>query len=234
MKLKTTAFLIIIICTNLNLLFSQKIANKQFSLISYDLKISDEFRDEISDLDSYINSIKVYNEQKNDKLKSVFIHVLYFTVKDELEKKLKIDILPANTFLNKVKYDDFGYPLSNMREAMRKGDSPYYIKLNVNIESLTQKQKSINPEMFDNISFTPITPQITIEIDIYSKEGIIPLDHWVGVSSSSNPLPINEYLLKGFDNKEMIINTAEEKPQDNMYIILMRSIDNAIQDYYTK
>ncbi|HAN18185.1 MAG: hypothetical protein A2X13_07620 [Bacteroidetes bacterium GWC2_33_15] len=234
MKIKSFALIIVLLFTNFTFLFSQKIAYKQFSLVNYDLKISDEFRAEISGLDSYINSIKVYNEQKNDKLKSVLVHTIYFTIKEELEKQLKIDILPANTFLNKVKYDDFGYPLSNIREAMRKGDSPYYIKIAVNIESITNKQKELNPEMFNDISFSPIVPQITIEIDIYSKEGIIALDHWVGIASSGNPLPINEYLLKGFDNKEMIINTTEEIPQDNLYLILSRSIHNVIQDYYTK
>ena len=234
MKFKYLLVGIVMFFVNTTILFSQKIADKQFSLISYDLSISNELNDELKDLEPYIKSIKVYNTPERDKLKAIFIHNVFYTLKDKLKEDLKIDILPINAFLDKVKYDDYGYPQTNIQNAIRKGNSPYYFKVQVNIESFTKKQSQLSPDQFKDLSFNPIVPKITIDITIYNKEGVLPVDHWVGIAMPTNPLSINEYLLKGFDNKEIELAKDEDNPLNNFYFLLLKAIDNVIQDYYTK
>ncbi|MGM0408545.1 MAG: hypothetical protein ACQERU_11215, partial [Bacteroidota bacterium] len=94
---------------------AQKLANKQFSLINYNLEISKDLREEITGLESYVSGVKTYNDPGNDKLMAIFIHIIYFTFKEVLERDLEIEILPINTFMNDVKYNDYGYPVTTIR-----------------------------------------------------------------------------------------------------------------------
>lgn len=215
-------------------LFSQNIANKQFSLISYDLTISKDVTQELADLNSFIDNIKTYNDPGNDKLRAIFEHIIYFTLTDQLENELEMEILPINTFMREVKYDDYGYPKATIREALRKGGSKYYFKVDASIKSLTEDKRKNNPEMFEDIDYPVIFPEMTIEITIFNNQGMIPVDKWFGTTTSKYPLPINEYLLKGFDNSVMTIEPAEKQQQDNFYLMLDRVIHNCIQDFYNK
>ncbi len=215
-------------------LFAQKITNKQFSLIGYNLNISKEVANELSDLDGFMDNIKTYNDPGNDKVRAIFTHIIYYTIKQKFEEELEIEILPINTFMRAVKYDDYGYPTTNIRDAMRKGDSKFYFKIDVTIESLTESKRKSNPELFEDIDYKVTFPQMSMEVVIYNNQGIIPVDKWVGTTTAKKPLPINEYLLKGFDNTSMTIEYGENQQADNFYLMLDRVIHNAIQDFYTK
>ncbi len=215
-------------------LFSQNIRNKQFSLISYDLAISKDFAEEISGLNSFIENIKTYNDPGNDKLRAILEHTIYYTLKDKLENELEIEILPVNTFMREVKYDDYGYPKTTIREALRKGGSKFYFKVDVSIKSLTKDKREENPEMFEGKEDPVLFPEMTLEITIFNNQGMIPVDKWIGTTTAKYPLSINEYFLKGFDNTIMAIEPAENQQQDNLFLMLDRAIHNCIQDFYTK
>jgi len=222
--------LMLITCSS----YSQKIKNKQFSLIGYDLTIAKEFTEELSSLEPFIKSIKTYNDPGNDKLRAILIHIIYYSFYDKLKEQLEVEILPVNTFQRKVKYDDYGYPKTSAREAIRLGGSKYYFKLDVAINSVVKAKKVEFPEMFENKDNAITYPEITVTVTLYNKDGVVPIDKWVGVSNAKYPLEINEYLLKGFDNTEMVVLPEEEQQKDNLYLIMDRALFNAIQDYYTK
>ncbi|MDY6800757.1 MAG: hypothetical protein SVU94_05990 [Bacteroidota bacterium] len=213
---------------------AQKIANKQFSLIDYNLEISKDFRNEISELDHFITGIKTYNDPGNDKLTAILVHTIYFTFKEVIERYLEIEILPINTFMNAVKYDDYGYPKTNIRKALRKGYSQYYFNLKIKIESIDNQQKEDHPKKYEDISYKTTYPQVTLNMTIYSKDGIIPVYNLIGTAVATKPLQVNEYLLKGFDNTEMDIAPPGEKQSDNLYTIFYRATKNLIQDYLNK
>jgi hypothetical protein len=213
---------------------AQRIANKQFSLIDYNLEISKDFRNEISDLDHLINRIKTYNDPGNDKLTAILIHTIYFSFKEMIEKDLEIEILPINTFMNAVEYDDYGYPKTNIRKALRKGYSQYYFNFNVKIESIDIQQKKDQPEKYEDITYKTTYPQVTLNMTIYSKHGIIPVYNLTGTATAKNPLQVNKYLLKGFDNTEMDIVPPGEQQSDNLYTVFYRATKNLIQDYLNK
>ncbi len=224
-------FLVFLISTSIS---AQNIKNKQFSLINYNLSISNDFIEEIAELESFIDNIKTYNDPGNEKLKAILVHIIYYNLKENLERELEMEILPINTFMRNVKYDDYGYPKTNIRDALRKGDSRFYFKVAANLESLTKKKKDESPEIFENIDYSVTYPQLSIEITVYNNEGIIPVAKWLGVTTPKYPLAINEYLLKGFDNTEMTILPAKDQQTDNLYLMLDRAIHNAIQDHYNK
>ena len=212
----------------------QKIADKQFSLINYNLEISKEMREELSELNSFISGIETYNDQGNDKLKAILVHTIFFTFKEVIERDLGIEILPINSFMDDIKYDDYGYPKTNIRKALRKGYSQYYFKLDATIESINALKQEEMPEKYKDLNYTTTYPQVTLHMTIYSKEGVIPVYNLIGTATAKNPLPVNEYLLKGFDNTEMDIATPGKKQSDNLYTVFYRATKNLIQDYLNK
>lgn len=226
--------LLIVIALFTTTLFGQNIRNKQFSLFSYELSIGKDLVEELSSLESFVEGIETYNDPGNEKLKAIFVHTVFYYLKENLQNELEIDILPVNTFMREVKYDDFGYPKTNIREALKKGFSKFYFKVEVDFESLTKDKREENPELFEDIDYNVIYPQITIQITVYNNQGVIPVAKWEGSSTPKYPLAINNYLLKGFDNTEMIIQPVEDKQTDNLYLILDRAIHNTIQDYHNK
>lgn len=224
-------FLTALLVTNIS---AQNIKNKQFSLYNYKLNISKDFVEEIADLESFVDNIKTYNDPGNDKLDAILVHIIYYNLKDRLTQELEIEILPINTFMREVKYDDYGYPNTNVRKAIQKGDSKFYFTVEAQLESITKKKKEESPELFEDINYPVTYPELTITITINNKEGVIPVAKWIGTTTPKYPLAINEYLLKGFDNTEMIVQPAEEQQRDNLYLMLDRAIYNTIQDHYNK
>jgi hypothetical protein len=208
---------------------AQNIKNKQFSLFSYNLDISKDFESEIQSLESFIDNIKTYNDLGNEKLKAVLIHTTYYYLKENLERELEMEILPINTFMRNVKYDDFGYPDANIRQAIKEGDSRFYFRVDIKLESLTKVKKDESPELFEERDYPTVYPSLSIEITVYNNEGIIPVAKWIGSTNPKYPLAIDEYLLKGFDNTEMKILPPEDNQTDNLYLMLDRAIHNTIQ-----
>ncbi|MEA3316520.1 MAG: hypothetical protein U9R54_01020 [Bacteroidota bacterium] len=225
---KLLLFSIISIFT-INISLSQNITNKQFSLFNYELEISDEFRQETSILSSFINSIETYKNPGDDQLKAILIHNIYYSIKETLERKLEIAILPVNSFQNEINYNDYAYPKASIRKALRKGYSKFYFKVNVKIESLTEEKRESNPKLFEEINGSVTIPQVTIDITIFNKDGIIPVDKWHGKASANTPLPIDNYLFKGFDRSGENTNNKE-----NLSSIKDKAINQLVQNFLNK
>jgi hypothetical protein len=174
--------------------FSQNFTNKQMALIHYDLKISETFREEVRPLSNYLQSVEVHNEEARDRLKAVLIHHLYYNLAPRIERQLDISILPINSFMEAVKYDEYGYPKAGISRALRKGDSPFYFKLEVSLESQTEEKKESNPEIPDSVTF----PFFSIDITIFNDEGIIPADKWHGEAAAEEGLALEKSLFGEF------------------------------------
>jgi hypothetical protein len=168
-------FLFIVIVLFTTTLFGQNIRNKQFSLFSYELSISKDLVEELSSLESFVDGIKTYNDPGNEKLKAILVHTLFYNLKENMQNELEMEILPVNTFMREIKYNDFGYPKSNIREALKKGFSKFYFKVEVEFESLTEKKREESPELFEDIDYNITYPQINFHITVYNNQGVIPV-----------------------------------------------------------
>lgn len=174
-------------------LSAQNIINKQFALIDYNLEITDNFRDQTESLQNFYQSAQVHNEEAEDRLKAILVHDIYYNLKPRLERELQISILPVNSFMQEAKYDDFGYPKMSIRRALRKGDSPFYF--NVNVELNSREAEEINQE--DNTG-PVVQPQFIVDIKVFNDEGILPVYKWHGEKMASRALPVSKTLFKGF------------------------------------
>lgn len=179
---------------------AQNYTNKHFALIHYNLKITDAFRKDLEHLDAYIESAKVHKEDTDDRLKAMLVHHLYYNMKPVLEREMEISILPVNTFMQQIKYNDFGYPKASIRKAMRKGDFPFYFKLKIILDSLTEAKSEKNEQLPEDITY----PHYTIDITVYNDDGILPVDRWHGESKPGEPLKADKGLFSGFTSRSNI------------------------------
>lgn len=167
---------------------AQNYTNKQMALIHYTLKISETFREEVRPLQGYLQSVEVHNKDADDRLKAVLIHHLYYNLTPQIERQLEVSILPINSFMQAVKYDKFGYPSTSIGRALRKGDSPFYFKLDVTLDSRTEEKKEAQPDLPDGKIF----PIFTIDITVFNDEGIIPVDKWHGEATAEEGMPVEK------------------------------------------
>ena len=175
-------------------LYGQNIVNKQFTLLNYDLNLTTEFREDLQNLEPFFNSVEVHNKDSDDRLKAIMIHHIYYHLQENLEDDLEINILPINTFMQKVKYNDFGYPKTHINKALRVGGSRYYFKLDVTFDSMTEERKKNDPKLEGDIFF----PTITINITVYNDEGVIPVEKWHGEKITYQPYELNKRLFRKF------------------------------------
>lgn len=207
-------------------LYGQNIVNKQFSLLNYDLNLTTEFREDLQSLEPFFSSVEVHNKDSDDRLKAIMIHHIYYHVKENLEEDLEINILPINTFMQEVKYNDFGYPKTHINKALRVGDSRYYFKLDVTFDSMTEERKKNDPKLQGNIIF----PHITIDITVYDDNGVIPVDKWHGEKITYKPYEINKRFFRQFVKDTEIPSKPQLEENEEEQESLFQLYDAALND----
>ena len=204
--------------------FAQNYTNKEFALINYDLKITDALREDIQHLDTFMGTVEIHNKNAEDRLKAILIHHLYYNMKPVLERKLDLSILPINSFMQRIRYDEFGYPRASISKALRKGDSPYYFKVEIKLDSQTQEKREQDPELPDKITF----PQYTIDLTIYNDEGILPIDHWHGGAKVEEPIQADKTLFGDFIDQQ---NIPSDSTHPNLSVLHQQAVNNMINSH---
>ncbi|MFP4041777.1 MAG: hypothetical protein ACLFT6_03350, partial [Bacteroidales bacterium] len=227
MKNPKKYILIIIALLFVQVASAQNYSNKQFALINYKLEISKEFRKDLKPLKSFIKGAEVHNKDAKDKLKAIMIHHFYYHLADELKDNLKISILPVDTHMQKVKYDEFGYPKESISKILRVGDASHYFKVKIKINSLTKDMKKKDPKLDDEITF----PEIKLEVSVYNNEGVIPIDKWHGKITTQSPLMVKKSLFSGLvKDSEIPLKPDTEEKQKNMFELFSMAVDDMIEN----
>ena len=164
--------MVLIIITSLVIVFFVVFQKRKNKLLLERILEQQDFEEEIKSIKPFIDNIKTYNDLGNEKLKAVLIHTVYYYLKENLEHELEMEILPINTFMRNVKYDDFGYPDANIRQAIKEGDSRYYFRVDIQLESLAKDKRDESPELFEDRDYPVTYPELSIEITVYNNEGI--------------------------------------------------------------
>ncbi len=203
-------------------LSGQNIINKHFALISYNLEITDNFRNQTESLQDFYMTADVHNEDADDRLKAILVHDIYYNLKPRLERELEISILPVNSFMQEANYDEFGYPKMSISKALRRGDSPFYF--NVKVELNSKDQEEIKQEANTD---PLVQPQFIIDIKVFNDEGILPVYKWHGEKRASEPLPVSKMLIKGFVDDL----PDAQKPDTTLISLYDEAVTNLINNY---
>lgn len=203
-------------------IFAQNYANKQFALINYNLKITKEIREDLKPLNSYIESVEVHNKEAKDRLKALVVHHLYYNMIPMLKDSLQISILPINSFMEAVKYDQFGYPKASISKAMREGNSPYYFKVKIKLDSKTQEHRKKNPDLGEKVTF----PRYVIDIIVYNNDGIVPVDRWHGEQEADKPLKVEQAIFGSFTEQGQ-----EDTGRVTLATLHRKAVEDLINDH---
>ena len=163
----------------------KKLNNSQVTLISYKCSVDSRTDRELSNYDSYINC----NPPKGyDKVGEMMSESIYSMVKDRLESMLNVYMLPINSFMDNATYDALGFPEIGIQKAIKKGDTKYYLKIIANIESEFTELPNSND--------SGIKPKIKVILEVYNKDGYVPIKVAEGISAASPVYPMNQGLLQ--------------------------------------
>jgi hypothetical protein len=168
------------------LLYGQKYAKYQFTLYSFSFDIDDKVKLELSPLENYI---KFKPDKKQDKITGMLVHSLYNYTNQFLTDSLSIYILPVNS-LGKIKYDDYGYPNTNIQKAIKLADTKYFLKIDASIENNNTESKK-NEDIFK--------PKVKITLSIYNKYGFLPVQTSESSATTENPVRISPEFISGMN-----------------------------------
>jgi hypothetical protein len=195
----------------------QKFAKSQFTLFSYEVLISEQFKAELGSLEHYIT----YKPNENqDKIEGMLIHSVFEMASNILTDTLNIFILPVGSLTDKAKYNSYGYPEINIRKAIKLADTKYFLKIGVVFENgaYEGKSKKENKEIF--------IPKVTIKIEIFNKDGYLPIQSSAGSVATMNPIKVTPEFIAGMSFvDETIIKT---KNTEVLKDIINRAISEAI------
>jgi hypothetical protein len=216
MKFKYT-FLLIFLCSISISSYCQKFAKSQFTLFSYDVFISDRVRTELSSMEGYINFRPSENQNK---VEGMLMHGFYEMINNILTDTLNIFILPVSSLTSKAKYNAYGYPEINIRKAIKLADTKFFLKIGATFENAISENKTKQ----ENIDI--FKPKVVVRIDIYNKEGYLPIQSSVGSAEAINAVKISPEFISGmkFVDESVIKKLNNEDLKD----IITRAIIEAI------
>ncbi len=219
MNINKFSFLIILFIFSANSYsVPRKYINKQFTPYLYEVSISKNFSEAISPLNFFIkSSIKGYNNRKQEKLLGRIYDITYTLIEERLENDCQIDILPVNTFQDKIKYNEYKYPDASIKKAQRISYTNFYFKIEIEMDAKSHSEVG-----------NTICPQVHITLSIYDKVGILPIDRAKGAAHCIHPFTISEDLLAGISSP---LSRDEVMKRDNaMMKVIYTAIDRLIAD----
>lgn len=230
MKKRTFHLTLILVCFS-TILTAQNYTNKQLALISYNYTVLQNIKpqfDEFSHLFSGIGGPKV------DKVISALKTNSWILLKERLEEETGMYILPIDAHGREFTYDEYGFPNMSINKALRKGSSPFYIKIAVTIADQSGKSEKgygsapkKDAKTADPIDKQAVLPAITIEVTTYTKNGIIPLQKVIGTAVASEPWVLNDASFQGLKLSEPF---NLDEPQ-NVMSLFNQALTNLIKNF---
>ena len=197
--------------------YTQKYAKSQFTLFAFSHDIDDKVKLELSPLEG---SIHFKPEKDQNAIEAMIIHTTYALVSKTMEDSLGSFFMPTNTFTNKTKYDDYGYPDMTIQKAIRLGDTKYFLRISLIVEN----------DQYDNagkkVSGDIFKPKVTLTLSVYNKYGFEPLQSAEAIQSSVKAVKLFPEFLAGMNMIDPSIKSKNNN--ETLYDILNRATLEAV------
>ncbi len=187
-----------------NQAFAQKYKNKEISLISFSVTIYPETKQFLEKLSG---NFPPYKNPKADKIIGTIKEKTWAFLIDKLQEDNGMFILPLNTLGDSYSYDIYGFPDGNINKALKKGESKFYMKIEMYIGTASNPTNAVSYKNQKDTSLYPsqlqdgqIMPKVTIDITTYSNNGILPVGRYKGISAAPKPFDLTPYVLDGLVN----------------------------------
>ena len=208
---------------------AQKYRKKEVSVISFKLNINNDYRGKIDAFSSYFNEPKNKNANRVDNL---IIYTAWDLISEKLRNEVGMIILPLDAYGNKFSYDVYGFPDVGINKALNKGQSKYYIKIDVEIgpevsaKYITKSQPDSANQIIQ-LKDDEFKPKVTVNMTIYSDKGIIPVANCIGEANAERVLTIDKSFFDG------IINSDENTDKSTLFNLLKEASRKLIISVYS-
>lgn len=208
MKINTIIFLLAISLGLSSHSYSQGYWNKQLALISYDVSIGQSLK---VLLDEQSHLFPETESKKADRIIAQLKERSWYLIKDRLESETQMYILPLNAHGKSFSYDVYGFPDISINKALRVGTSKYYIKVDLELSSVSYQKdtgygavasESDSSEIVIETNEGDIIPKVSITVTTYTDKGIIPMQKISGSATVQNPWVVSEDIFTGLVNRK--------------------------------
>lgn len=209
--------------------FAQKYRKKEVSLISLKLNINSDYRSKVDAYSSYFNEPKNKNANRVD---NQIIYTAWDLISEKLKNEVGMILLPLDAYGNKFTYDNYGFPDIGINKALNKGQSKYYIKIDIDFgpefsaKYITKSQPDSANQII-HLKSDEIKPKLTINLTIYSDKGIIPVANCTGDAITEEIIILNESFFDG------IINNNIDPSKNTLYNLLEQASKKLIISVYS-
>lgn len=227
-KLIIISVLLFGIVTHENAL-AQKYRKKEVSLISLKLNINSDYRSKIDAFSGYFNEPKNKNANRVD---NQIIYSAWDLISEKLKNEVGMILLPLDAYGNKFTYDNYGFPDVGINKALNKGQSKYYIKIDIELgpefsaKYITKSQPDSANQII-HLKSDEIKPKLTINLTIYSDKGIIPVANCIGEATSEEIIILDKPFFDG------IINNDLDPSKNNLYNLIDKASKKLIISVYS-
>lgn len=208
---------------------AQKFRKKEVSLISLKLNINSDYRTKVDAYSGYFNEPKNKNANRVD---NQIIYTAWDIISEKLRNEVGMILLPLDAYGNKFTYDSYGFPDVGINKALNKGQSKYYIKIDIEFgpelsaKYITKSQPDSANQII-HLKSDEIKPKLTINLTIYSDKGIIPVANCVGEATSDEIITLDKPFFDG------IINNDIDPSKNTLYNLIEKASKKLIISVYS-
>ncbi|HDP75674.1 MAG TPA: hypothetical protein ENN49_07380 [Bacteroidales bacterium] len=213
-----------------NQAFAQKYRNKEVTLIAYKVNLDPEYHAKFTE---YAHLFRDPVKPKHDRIIGHLTADIWDIIKQQLTNDVGMIILPLDAYGNKFSYDQYGFPNTSISRALKKGNSKFYISIDVDISpefssKYIIKTSAGTPRQVIQLATNEIKPRVIIKMNIYNDIGIIPVANTKGEAIESKVITLNDKYFDGF------VNTNINSPYQTLYKLVNQAVKELVISVYSR
>ncbi len=210
-------------------IYAQKYRKKEVTLISCKVYTDPDYMAKFSEYSL------LFREPVKPDVNRITSHLtadIWDMIKQKLTSDVGMIILPIDAYGNKFNYDSYGFPDVSINKALQKGNSKFYIKVDIEIlPEFESKYFAKNPTdsttQLVQLASNEIKPKVTIKMTIFNDKGIIPDANCKGEATTTELITLSEKFFDGF------VNSNIATPHESLYKLVDKAINELIVSVYT-
>ncbi len=208
---------------------AQRFRKKETSLISFKLNINADYRTKVDAYSGYFNDPKNKNASRVD---NQILYTAWDLISEKLKNEVGMILLPLDAYGNKFTYDNYGFPDVGINKALNKGQSKYYIKVDIELgpelsAKYVTKSQPDSANQIIHLKGDEIKPKLTIYLTIYSDKGIIPVANCIGEATTEEIIAMDKSFFDG------IINNDVDPSKNTLYNLIEKTSKKLIISIYS-
>lgn len=183
--------------------------NKHLALIAFNVTISPQMMVHLTSLESSFPEVK---NHKTNKIIKRIKDITWILLEDRLEREIGLYLYPVNIYGNQFDYDEYEFPNTSINKAIRRGNSKFYLRVDLNIEfenvstptgyGSTPRQRRDTSSTATEEPLPEPKPRIVFNITTYSEKGVIPVDKFLGQAKGNEHWVFDSNFLNGLVNDQ--------------------------------